>query len=60
MTKEHRYNSPTVRAIMDEAEDAPAVLERTRSPNPSSLAASVFVAIAIGVNAFLFGLVAFG
>jgi hypothetical protein len=45
---------------MDEAEDAPAVLERTRSPNPSSLAASVFVAIAIGVNAFLFGLVAFG
>ncbi|QNE04689.1 hypothetical protein [Croceicoccus marinus] len=59
MSKEHRYNSPTVRAIIDEAGDELEVLFRRKPPSRRTFGATVFVAILIGAHAFLFGLIMF-
>ena len=59
MSKEHRYYSPTVRAIMEEADHAPELGSRRKPPSRSTFGATLLVAIIIGVNTFLLGLVLF-
>tara|TARA_B100000378_G_scaffold183376_1_gene148471 strand:+ start:139 stop:549 length:411 start_codon:yes stop_codon:yes gene_type:complete len=59
MSNKHRYNSPTVRAIMEGVSELPES-PRVQTPTCSTFRATVFVALAIGVNAFLLGLILLG
>ena len=59
MPNEHRYNSPTVRAIMEGVSELPESA-RVQTPTCSTFRATFFVALAVGVNAFLLGLILLG